>query len=72
MECDHSGILTVTANRRAVLEGCDGMVDYDEEAMVLRAGRLQIRVNGRGLKIKRLTGTLAVIEGMIESIEYTY
>lgn len=64
--------ITLTGNRRAVLDGCDGIVDYDDEHIVLRMGRLNVHFYGRNLKIRRLTGDSAVIEGVVETLQYTY
>lgn len=72
MEPKSGAELTLTGNRRAVMDGCDGIVDYDEEHIVLRMGRLYVHFYGRGLKIKRLTADCAVIEGVLEGLQYTY
>ena len=31
------GVITLTGNRSAVIDGCDGVLDYDSEKVVLRA-----------------------------------
>lgn len=65
-------LIELTGNRSAVVDGCDGIVDYDEEKVIVRTGRLTVRFLGRGLRLKRLTENSAVIEGFISSVEYTY
>lgn len=65
-------VIELTGNRMAVVDGCDGIVDYDEERVILRTGRLTVRFLGRGLRLKRLTENSAVIEGLISTVEYTY
>lgn len=65
-------VIELTGNRNAVVDGCDGIVDYDGEKVILRTGRLTVRFSGRGLRLKRLTADSAVIEGIISSVEYTY
>ncbi len=65
-------VIELTGNRTAVVDGCDGIVDYDEERVILRTGRLTVRFLGRGLRLKRLTENSAVIEGLISTVEYTY
>lgn len=71
---DKSGgaVISVTGNRSAVVDGCDGIVDYDQEKVILRAGRLTVQLNGRDLRLQRLTENSAVIEGIISSLEYSY
>ncbi len=65
-------LVQVTGNRRAVVDGCDGIVDYNDEKVILRSGRLTVRFSGRSLRLKRLTENSAVIEGFLTSVEYTY
>ncbi len=73
MEAGMGGaVISVTGNRSAVVDGCDGIVDYDQEKVILRAGRLTVRVNGQKLRLRRLTEDSAVIEGVISSLEYSY
>jgi sporulation protein YqfC len=65
-------LIALTGNRRAVVDGCDGIVDYDEEKVIVRTGRLTVRFEGRSLRLKRLTENSAVIEGFIIRVEYQY
>lgn len=67
-----NSLIQLTGNRSAVVDGCDGIVDYDDEKVILRAGRFTVRFLGRNLKLKRLTESSAVIEGFISAVEYTY
>lgn len=71
---DKSGgaVISVTGNRSAVVDGCDGIVDYDQEKVILRTGRLTVQFSGRDLRLRRLTENSAVIEGVISSVEYSY
>lgn len=65
-------VISVTGNRSAVVDGCDGIMDYDDERVVLRTGRLTVRINGRKLRLTKLTQSSAMIEGVISSLEYSY
>lgn len=65
-------VLSVTGNRSAVMDGCDGVVDYDDGKVILRTGRLTVRIGGRSLRLTRLTETSAMVEGLIDRIEYSY
>ncbi len=64
-------LIELTGNRQAVVDGCDGIVDYDAEKVILRTGRLTVRFSGSGLRLKRLTENSAVIEGFINAVEYS-
>lgn len=73
MEKRQSGpMVELSGNRRVVVDGCDGIVDYDEEKVILRAGRLTLRFEGQGLRLMRLTENSAVIEGRIHQLLYVY
>ena len=74
MEMRGSGgaVISITGNRCAVVDGCDGVLDYDEEKVILRTGRLTVRISGRRLRLTRLTESSAIIEGIIDRMEYSY
>ena len=74
MEMRGSGgaMISITGNRCAVVDGCDGVMDYDEERVILRTGRLTVCISGRGLRLASLTENSAVIQGTIAAVEYTY
>lgn len=65
-------LIQLTGNRLAIVDGCDGIVDYDDDKVILRTGRLTVRFSGRGLRLKKLTESSAVIEGFFTSVEYSY
>lgn len=65
-------VITVTGNRSAVVDGCDGIVDYDDEKVIFRTGRLTVCIRGRSLRLMRLTEHSAIIEGVISAMEYSY
>ncbi|MGI6255780.1 MAG: YabP/YqfC family sporulation protein [Acutalibacter sp.] len=60
----------LSGNRRAVVQGCDGILDYGEELTSFRSGRLTLRLEGRGLRLLRLTESSAVVEGTIRRVVY--
>lgn len=65
-------VLSITGNHSAIVDGCDGIVDYDDEKVILRTGRLTVRINGRELRLRRLTENSAMIDGVISMVEYSY
>lgn len=64
--------LRIVGNRSAVADGCEGIVDYGESQVVLRAGHLRVTIQGEALQLKRLTASAAVVEGKIFQVAYTY
>ena len=65
-------VITLTGNRAAVIDGCDGIVDYDEAQVIFRTGRLTVRIAGQGLRLMRLTEHSASVEGLIVGVEYRW
>ena len=64
-------VITLTGNRLAVMDGCDGIMDYDDEKVIFRTGKLTVCISGHGLRLKRLTAHSAIIEGYICGLEYS-
>ena len=62
--------IQLTGNRRAVVEGCDGVVDYGEEQVLVRLGRRVVTLTGRRLRLVRLTEDSAVVEGVLERVDF--
>lgn len=62
--------IELAGNREAVIDGCQGILEYDENIIKLTTGKMSIKFTGRGLQIKILTHDSAVIEGFIGNIEF--
>lgn len=62
--------IELSGNREAVVEGCQGILEYDENIIRLSTGKMSIRFTGRNLQIKVLTHTSAVVDGFITGIEF--
>lgn len=56
-------------NKYVVIEGHRGLIEYKETYILLKGIDLPVKVNGFNLKIKQLTGELAILEGDITSVE---
>ena len=71
MEIPISGVrLLVSDDNRAEIEGCTGIVIYDENEVKLSAGKLAIGFVGSNLQITQYDSRLTVIEGFINSVNY--
>lgn len=57
-------------NREAVVEGCRGILEYDEDIVCLNMGKTNIRFMGRGLELRNFTDHSVVIDGFILSVEF--
>lgn len=65
-------VVEITGNRRVVVDGCDGIVDYSGQLVILRAGRLVLHLSGRDLRLVKLTESSAVVEGFLQQVEYGF
>jgi len=62
--------MEISGNREAVLEGCGGVLEYSEDSIRVRAGKMSVRFTGRNLKIKCLTADSLVVEGYLTGLEF--
>lgn len=60
----------LNGNREVVVDGCKGILEYDENIIKLNTGKMVTKFLGRHLNIKCLTPDSLVIEGLITSIEF--
>lgn len=62
--------IELTGNRRAVIDGCHGIVEYNDGLIRLSTSSGILRFTGRNLSISCLTEENAVVEGVILSVEF--
>lgn len=62
--------MEMQGNEEVILDGCDGVLDYGETAIKIRAGKLLITFQGDGLLLKSYRDSEAVIEGQILNIAF--
>lgn len=62
--------LEFSANREVVIEGCRGIVEYDENIVCLKMDKMTVRFLGRGLELRNFTDHSAIIDGFISSVEF--
>jgi sporulation protein YqfC len=64
------GRMELNGNREAVVEGCGGVLEYDETVVRIRTPGQVVRFTGRGLTIRCLTEDALVVTGYITGIEF--
>ena len=62
--------MELTGNRQVVVEGCEGIVKYDEDRIQVRTVSGMVRFTGRQLCMTSLNPSCAVITGRLLSIEF--
>ena len=60
----------LSGNRRAVVEGCQGILEYEEGVIRLNTTSGIVRFMGRDLRMNCLTEDSAVVTGFILSVEF--
>jgi len=62
--------IELSGNREALVDGCQGVLEYDEGIIKLIASGMSIKFTGRNLQIRVLTHTTAVVAGFITGVEF--
>lgn len=62
--------IELSGNRRAVVEGCRGILEYEEGVIRLNTGSGILRFIGRELGLSCMTEESAVVTGVILSVEF--
>lgn len=62
--------IELSGNRRVVIEGCQGILTYDEDTVCLRTDIGVLRLLGTRLRLCRLSPTCTAVAGTVLSIEF--
>lgn len=62
--------MEVSGNRQVLIEGCRGIVKYDEDQIEVRTAEGTVRFTGRQLCMTGLNPACAVVRGKLLSIEF--
>lgn len=62
--------IQLIGNRELSLEGCKGVLEYDNSIIRLNLGNRQLKLLGRNLSIRVLERNYVEIEGFIATIEF--
>ena len=60
----------ILGTAKLILEGCDGVIEYETEKIGLRCGRRAVWVEGQSLRLLWLAEDGAVISGHIEAVRF--
>lgn len=62
--------IELLGNREAIIEGCKGILEYDENTIRLNLGKLSVKFSGIDLCLKCMNTENVIVEGNITSIEF--
>jgi len=63
--------MEINGNNEVIVEGCNGVLEYDTDVVRIKTGKLIVRFSGRGLVIKCLTSDSLVVTGYLTGIEFS-
>lgn len=64
------GCIQLYSNRRVVIEGSGGVLEYGPEVVRIRLGKRCVRFTGRSLRIRCMTANSMIVEGYVTGLEY--
>ena len=62
----------IFGNKCIIIEGCESIVEYKDEVIKVKSGRMYSEIIGKNLKITRLTLNSLSISGSIHSVNFSY
>lgn len=62
--------IELLGNSEAVVEGCKGILEYDDAVIRIAIHKMQVKFSGTDLTIKSLNSESVIIQGVIGGIEF--
>lgn len=62
--------IEMSGNREVCIDGCKGILEYDDALIRISVNHSSVAVKGRNLSIKCLSQDSVVISGIISSVEF--
>ena len=63
--------IQIRGNREITIDGCTGLLSYEEENILLETKYCRINIIGRTLTLSNLTKNILAIRGFIKNVEFT-
>lgn len=62
--------IELTGKRKAVVEGCHGILSYDDDAVRLNTGCGIVRITGQQLTLRAMSDDSAMVTGCLLCVEF--
>jgi len=62
--------IILSGNREAILDGCQGVIEYEENKIKLKIGKQAVTFCGDSLQIKCMTDDTVIIEGKLSQLQF--
>lgn len=66
----HEAKIEMSGNREIIIDGCKGIVEYEEDLIKLSLGEMLLTLSGDSLVITSFDSGIAVINGQILNISF--
>lgn len=63
--------MELTGNREISVDGCRGILEYDESTVRLNLGNMIIKITGTGLTIPSMAAEQTTVTGSIACVEFS-
>ena len=63
--------IQIRGNREIIIDGCTGLISYENEKILLETKYCRINITGRTLTLNNLTKNVLAIKGFIKNVEFT-
>lgn len=62
--------IELDSNKQVIIEGCKGIIEYDDKTTKLNCGRIILKISGSCLCLNNLTNGLVIVTGDVLSVEF--
>ena len=62
--------IELLGNKEAVVEHCQGILEYDDTVVRINTGKMVLKFTGRNLRLKTMTDESVIVEGSFTTIEF--
>ncbi|MCL2772380.1 MAG: YabP/YqfC family sporulation protein [Oscillospiraceae bacterium] len=62
--------IQIRGNREIIIDGCTGLLSYEQEKILLETKYCRICISGRALTLNNLTKNIIAIRGFIKNVEF--
>ena len=63
--------IQIRGNREIIIDGCTGLLLYEQDIILLETKYCRISINGRTLTLNNLTKNILAVRGFIKNVEFT-
>ncbi|MBP3939413.1 MAG: YabP/YqfC family sporulation protein [Clostridia bacterium] len=68
--CRNCGYIELVSDCFALVDGCKGVSEYDDNLITLNLGKKSVTFEGKNLTINSLSMEQAMVEGIITKVEF--